>query len=41
LAVGVCYLARLEDSTRIAYAEFMKEKIETLIGGGADKNFFV
>jgi len=40
LAIGVCYVVRLEDSTRTAYAVFIKEKIETLIGDGPSKNLY-
>ena len=32
LALGVCYLARLEEATRQTYAEFVSAKLEDLIG---------
>mgnify|MGYP001799703997 CR=1 FL=1 len=33
LAIGVCYLARLEDETRENYAEHISGQLEELIGG--------
>lgn len=35
LAIGVCYLARLEDATRDKYADFISDKLKGLIGGPA------
>ncbi|XP_067937583.1 E3 ubiquitin-protein ligase rnf213-alpha-like [Watersipora subatra] len=33
LGLGVCYLARLEEATRIRYAEFISAQLAELIGG--------
>ena len=38
LAIGVCYLARLEEETREEYADYLSEQLQWVIGARDNDN---
>ena len=38
LAIGVCYLARLEEETREKYADYLSEQLQWVIGARDNDN---